>query len=236
MASSDQLIKGVGDFFKGSYEITSGRTVPDVGDLAFGKSGKEIELAMMFIDIRESTAIVDGFRRTTAARMYKSFLWGITQIARSNEGDVRSFNGDGVLIAFSGDMKCTNAAKAALQMSWFVKNALKPKVETYFRNNLQLADMVFDFDIGIDVGKVLIVRGGIRGANNNDLVWVGNATNWAVKLSSVTDEGYHIFISNDVHKKLADLSKLGGNPKVSMWENRTWRNKTIYRSNWTWKP
>ena len=212
-------------------------SVPDVGDLAFGKSGKEIELAMLFIDIRESTTIVDGFRRVTAARMYKSFLWGVAQIARANSGELRSFNGDGVLMAFSGDAKCSNAAKAALQMSWFVKNTLKPKLEAYFSNNNQLSDMEFDFDVGVDVGKVLVVRGGIRGENNNDLVWVGNATNHAVKLSSVTDDGYHIFISEAVFKKLNDSSKYGGSAANElMWERRSWKEDIVYRSNWTWKP
>lgn len=236
MASANQLISGVNDFFQGSYDVTSTRSVPDVGDLAFSKSGKEIELAMMFIDIRESTAIVDGFRRVTAARMYKSFLWGVAQIARANGGELRSFNGDGVLIAFSGETKCTSAAKAALQMAWFAKEVLKPKVESYFRSNQQLADMIFDFDIGIDVGKILVVRGGIRGENNNDLVWVGNATNYAVKLSSIPDEGYHIYISDDVYKTMHDSSKFRLSDRAPMWENRSWKNKTVYRSNWTWKP
>jgi class 3 adenylate cyclase len=48
--------------------------IPDVKDLEFGKRGRESELAMMFIDIRESTKIVDGSRRITAAKMYNSFL------------------------------------------------------------------------------------------------------------------------------------------------------------------
>lgn len=236
MATADDLTKGVNDFFTGEYTITNTRSVPEVGDLAFGKSGKDIELAMMFIDLRGSTTMVAGIRRVTAARMYKSFLWGVARIARANSGDLRSFNGDGVLIAFSGDYKCTNAAKAALQMAWFVKNVLKPKMDAVFQNNSQLSDFDFDFDIGIDVGNVLVVRGGIRGVNNNDLVWVSNATNYAVKLSSIPDAGYHIFISKAVYDRLNDSSKLRLSDRASMWENRTWKDKTVYRSNWTWKP
>jgi class 3 adenylate cyclase len=133
--------------------------IPDVKDLEFGKKGRELELAMMFIDIRESTKIVDGFRRITAAKMYKSFLWGMSQIARNNGGELRSFNGDGVLIAFIGDSKCTNAAKAGLQMSWFCRQILKPKLQAYFQDNEQLKNIDFDYGIGIDTGKVLVIRG-----------------------------------------------------------------------------
>jgi class 3 adenylate cyclase len=237
--TKEDIIKGVDDFFSGDYDITAGRVIPDVADIAFGKNGTEIELTMLFIDIRESTKIVDGLRRTTAARMYKSFLWGVARIARLNNGELRSFNGDGVLMAFMGDRKRTNAAKAALQMSWFAQKVLKPKLDAVFQSNQQLRGdgIEFDFGIGIDVGKVLIVRGGIRGENNNDLVWVGNATNYAVKLSALSKEGYHIYISDDVYKNMNKSSKFGGNPERDMWESRIWNDMdgiTIYRSNWTW--
>ena len=200
MPTPNELRTEINNFFNGSYTISQTSGVPEVGDLTFGKTGKQAELAMLFIDLRDSTSIVDGFRRVTAAKMYKSFLWGVAKIARANSGELRSFNGDGVLMAFSGDYKCTHAAKAALQMAWFVKEVLKPKVQQYFNNNNQLYNMVFDFDIGIDVGTILVVRGGIRGENNNDLVWAGNATNYAVKLSSISDAGYHIFIGTIEHE------------------------------------
>lgn len=241
MATKDEIIEAVDDFFSGDYEITDGRTIPEADDIQLGKNGKEIELAMLFIDIRESTKIVDGLRRITAARMYKSFLWGVAQIAKANSGELRSFNGDGVLMAFIGDFKRTNAVKAAMQMSWFAQKILKPKFDAVFQNSQQLSGqgIEFDFGIGIDVGKVLVVRGGIRGENNNDLVWVGNATNFAVKLSSLSksEDGYHIYISKEVYKNMHESSKIGGAPKRNMWEERRWTamdNLIVYRSNWWW--
>lgn len=238
MATKDEIIKGVDDFFAGTYEITEGTAIPDIEDIQLGKSGRELELAMLFIDIRESTKIVDGSRRITAARMYKSFLWGVTKIARMNDGELRSFNGDGVLVAFVGSNKRTNAAKASLQLAWFAKNVLRPKMEAVFQNNQQLKGIDFNFGIGIDVGKVLVVRGGIRGENNNDLVWVGNATNYAVKLSSISEEGSYVYISEDVYKGMANSSKFGGSPERDMWEKMSWTamgGMTIYRSSWTWQ-
>jgi len=112
MATKEEIVDGVNDFFDGSYDVTEGRVIPDIGDIAFGKSGREIELAMLFIDIRKSTTIVDALRRTTAARMYKAFLWGVARIAIMNGGELRSFNGDGVLVAFSGDSKKDSCRKS----------------------------------------------------------------------------------------------------------------------------
>lgn len=240
MTTKVELIKQIDEYFSGTYDITNGTVVPNVDEIAFGKVGREIELAMLFIDIRESTKIVDGFRRITAARMYKSFIWGVARIAKNNGGELRSFNGDGILVVFSGDYKCNHAAKAALQMAWFFKKVLKPEVEAYMKNNSKLQDIELSFGVGIDVGKVLIVRGGFKGENNNDLVWIGNATNYAVKLSGIKglEEDNHIFISEAVYKNLNNSSKFGGDPERNMWEKRVWTamdNMSIYRSAWTWE-
>lgn len=88
MVSKNDIITQVNEFFSGTYDITQGTAIPNVDDIQLGKNGRELELAMLFIDIRESTKIVDGSRRTTAARMYKSFLWGVAHIARMNDGEL----------------------------------------------------------------------------------------------------------------------------------------------------
>jgi class 3 adenylate cyclase len=193
-------------FFNEVYDITNGYVVPSIGDLPFGTSGKEIELAMLFVDLRESTKIVRALRRETSAKMYKTFLWGVSKICRDNDGEVRSFNGDGVLVAFIGENKEANATRAALQMSFFIKTVLKPRIQKYIDKSIKLDVTDLNFGIGIDAGTVLVVRGGIKGENNNDLVWVGDTTNTAVKLSgyskNFTKKDRHIFISKNIYSAL----------------------------------
>lgn len=257
----DSLINDTNYFFEGDYEIVQGRVVPSVDEVAFGRFGKEVEMAMLFIDVKESTKIVDAFRLKTAARMYQSFLRGITRIALKNNGEVRSFNGDGVLVTFYGDSKCDNAARSALQMMDFVKNILKPKLKSYFTNNKQLQNIVFDCGIGIDVGNVFVVRGGAKGDDNNDLVWVGNPTNYAVKLSAqskvetpsslgagiTTTTIYNIHITNRVYSnlkpELKTMKNSGGILALNIWFRQpsalggllpgSLATTTIYRTNKT---
>ena len=259
----DNLINDVNLFFDGDYDVVQGRVVPSVDEIAFGRFGKEVELAMLFIDIKESTNIVDAFRLKTAARMYQSFLRGVTLIANRNDGAVRSFNGDGVLVTFYGDSKCNNAVRSALQMMHFVKDILKPKLLKYFINNKQLQNFNFDCGIGIDVGNVFVVRGGTKGEDNNDLVWVGNPTNYAVKLSAqskkenidsngqvVSKTVYNTHITNRVFAKLKPELKTmkGEGALLSFLSTNIWNIKpslagllssnslyktTIYRTNKT---
>lgn len=237
MGLKTDVIAGVSSFFDGAYEITDGRVIPNLDDIALGRSGRELEMAMLFVDIRESTAIVNGFRRVTAARMYKSFLWGVTRIARNNDGELLSFNGDGVLVGFSGELKCTHAAMSALQLAWFCREVMQVKLKSYLEGNRDLNGLDFDMGIGVDVGKVLIVRGGMKGENNNDLVWVGNATNLAVKLSALGSAPFRCRISKRVYDAMTNAAKLSSPDKRKMWEPRKWLQmggQLIYRSEWTW--
>ncbi len=253
----ESLISDTNYFFDGDYEIIQGRVVPSVNEITFGRYGKEVELAMLFIDIKESTKIVDAFRLKTAARMYQAFLRGVTLIALKNGGEVRSFNGDGVLVTFNGEFKCNNAVRSALQMMDFARNVLRPKLRTYFVNNKQAQDLIFDCGIGIDVGNVFVVRGGAKGEDNNDLVWVGNPTNYAVKLSAqskvqiITDQGtstttiYNIHITNRVYSKLKPELKTikSGLFPLNIWNRQpsalsglltaSLADTTIYRTNKT---
>ncbi len=204
--SKQELEKQADYFFNETYDIKTGYVIPTIGDLPLGNSGKEVELAILFIDLRESTRIVKALQRPTSAKMYKTFLWGVSKISREHGGEVRSFNGDGVLVMFAGAGKEESATKTALRLSYFVKEILKPRIQKYISNSIKLADVDLNFGIGVDCGTVLVVAGGIRGTDNNDLVWVGNATNMAVKLSSKSKdylkENFHVFISEAVYKAL----------------------------------
>jgi class 3 adenylate cyclase len=235
MAVKEDVIAGVDAFFNSTYTTTKGLVIPNVGDIGLSTEGRELDVSMLFVDIRRSTKIVDAFRRKTAAKMYQSFLFGVSKIARGNLGELRSFNGDGVLVVFAGNNKETRAVKAALQLSWFGVHILRPKLQEFFAKNRQLANLEFDFGIGVDTGTVLVVRGGIRGENNNDLVWVGNAANYAAKLSGLKDENCHSFISPATYSAMDSCVKTSDDGQA-MWESCTWNEETVYRGNWWAAP
>ncbi len=198
------LSEMVDEIFGENIIVTPGQIVPETKDVTFGNTGTELELAMLFIDIDQSTLIVDGLRRKTAAKMYKAFLEGVARIVKENDGEVRSFNGDGVLAVFAGSRKRNNSVKAAMMMVYFMDAILKPKVDAIFAQNQAMRGFQFGYGIGIDVGNILIVKGGYRGDNNNDLVWVGDATNRAVKYSKRSNGDNKIHISKDVFGGLND--------------------------------
>ena len=236
MSVNSNLEPEIQGIFEGDYTIMEAVDIPTIDDVGLGNVGKELEMAMFFIDIHESTKMVDGFRRQTAAKMYKAFLKGVVRIVDAKGGQVLSFNGDGVLAGFSGKRKINNAVEAALGLSWFIEQTLRPKMQEYFDRNTELNDMVLDYGLGIEVGDVLIVRAGIRGEDNNDLVWVSNATNLSVKLAELGIWPHNLLISADVYGKLLDHNKVSATHGYApLWEERTWNGldgRTVYVSAW----
>src|ERR1039458_8952687 len=85
---------------------------------------------------------------------------------------------------------------------------------------------------GTNRSKLLESRIGVR--NDNDLVWIGRAANYAAKLSNLSDE-VAIRITHSVYDQMNECVKIGGVNKENMWEERTWTDMNgmkIYRSNW----
>jgi class 3 adenylate cyclase len=102
---------------------------------------------------------------------------------------------------------------------------INPAIKKQYDTDFQLKQVV-----GIDTSELLVARTGIRGAN--DLVWVGKAANQAAKLSSISEQPYAVLISEAINNNMNDSVKFANG--TDMWERRTWRGKTVYRSSWYW--
>ncbi|MFB9191061.1 adenylate/guanylate cyclase domain-containing protein [Vibrio ostreicida] len=126
--------------------------------------------------MRGSTKTLNKHNRTSVAKLHMAYFHTIVKIAKSMGGEVRSFNGDGMLVFFYGTTKrsLSNAVKAAMQMKYMLtETKVHTKMSKYSSAN---------FGIGIDHGTILCTKVGIAGTNNRDLVWIGNPVNKSVKV------------------------------------------------------
>lgn len=214
----EQAIKNIIDT---NFEVTDITSVPDLEDtrLTFSNKGLRFEATTLYIDMRGSTSILNNHNRTSVAKLHKAYFHIIVKIAKSLGGEVRSFNGDGMLVFFQGTSKKTlnDAVKAAMKMKYMLtqNEKIKKKFEKYSSIN---------FGIGIDDGKILCSKVGLAGTNNRDLVWIGNAVNKSVKIGDNLESPYHIGISSYVYSNLEDDVKYhitkdnwGNEMKTDMW-------------------
>jgi len=177
-------------------------SVPNKADLPLGNKAYEFETAVLYIDVRKSSNLPEQHRRVTAAKIYNAFLNGAVRIVRANHGEVRSFNGDSILAFFDpSQLPCMSAVRSALQLVYFVRKILRPQVAA------KGYEQFIDAGVGVSYGVILATKAGIRGGDNNDLIWPSTATNLAAKLGDSADHPYNVAIAKPVYERIPDSWK-----------------------------
>lgn len=229
MALRDDLEAQVKSFFTTQWTRRDGQVVPGDASITLNNDGVDLEAAVLYADLRASTAMVDSYKDWFAAEVYKAYLYCAARIITSMSGTVTAYDGDRIMAVFIGDLKCTNAAKAALKINWMASNTVQAALKQHYPNT----NFVLRHTVGVDKSKLLVAKTGARGAN--DLVWVGRAANHAAKLTNLNS--YKAYVTGEVYDAMNADAKVGGNPAQNMWTERSWtnmNNRRIYGSSWEW--
>ncbi len=214
MPLRQDIINKVSEILDTKFEVEDVSYVPDISNskLTFGNTGLQFETTVLYIDMRGSTELLNKHNNPVVAKIHMAYFHTIVRIAKELGGEVRSFNGDSMLVFFQGTVKRTlsNAVKAAMKMKYMLSNSeggINQLLEKY---------SPIDFGIGLDDGKVLCTKVGLgRDSNNQDLIWIGNGVNRAVKISDECNSPKHIGISAVVYQNLEDDVKFSNG--VEMW-------------------
>jgi adenylate cyclase len=206
----------------------------DNSKLTFGNTGLLFEATVLFIDMRGSTKVLNNHHKSSIAKIHMSYLYAVIKIARDLGGEIRSFNGDSMLVFFQGATKTelNKAVKAAMQMKYILSIA-NPNVNSKLNKYSKI-----DFGIGIDNGKILCTKIGIPSVTDNkDLVWIGNAVNKSTKLGDNANAPNNIVISKVVYDNLGDNTKYCNGK--NMWINDSFeynkKKEVCYLTNYHWE-
>ena len=229
MALKEELQSAVTTIFKSHWTSPDGEVVPEPKDLGLGNDSRNLKVTILYADMRDSTHLVDSQKPHLAAEVYKGYMACAARIIKNNGGVITAYDGDRVMGTFIGSKKNTTAARTALQINWAVRNIVNPALRAQYGSGAYQMDHV----IGVDTSTIFACRIGVR--NDNDIVWVGRAANYAAKLAAINE--YPVYITGAVFDSMDDSSKFGGNPRQLMWQERVWTKMNqirIFRSNWTW--
>lgn len=210
------------------------RVIPtlDSSDLTFNNVGKWFYATILYIDIRHSSQLLENHHYDNVAKLLSAFYNAIVRVANQDDGKIRSFNGDSLLVFYMGteEETITKAIRSAMKMSYAIKEIINPLMK-------KLTNL--DFGIGIDYGKVLAKKVGISGGENKDLIWIGNGVNRATKISDKCRAPYHIGISDKLFRRLAGdmvYSRDSHGQIKSMWVSANisynGQNETIYKTSY----
>jgi class 3 adenylate cyclase len=229
MSLKDDLQADVAKIFATRWSERDGQVVPDDESVSLGNDAVKVDATVLYADLADSTALVDGFKPFFAAEIYKTFLACSARIIRNEGGVITAYDGDRIMAVYMGNLKNTSAVRTSLKINWAVQNVIRPAVFAQYPKTTYVLRHV----VGIDTSPLFVAKTGARGAN--DLVWVGRAANHAAKMAALP-EAYATYISTVVHDNIAQSVKFGPSG-ATLWERVAWNtfdNRIIFRSNATW--
>jgi adenylate cyclase len=168
--------------------------------------GDEIDAAIMFCDLRDSTSLEERLGRTAYINLLNEFFETVSGIVHDNGGEVLKFIGDAVLAVFPATDDNPAAARA---------NAQRTSIEIVERlGELRKseADIHCDCSIGVAYGRV--TYGNVGSRERLDFTVIGQAANIAARLGEFGKaSGHRIVVSEDIVPACANALPLG---KVSL--------------------
>jgi adenylate cyclase len=144
------------------------------------QGGKELEIAALFVDLRESTRLAAERLPYDALFLFDRYIQVVTAAVRENGGYVNGIAGDGVMSVFGAEGNAADAArngwKAALQI-WRAVDALNEELAAELGFPLRIG-------IGLHVGTAVVSR--LPSGGSHLLQFLGNTGNIAAKLEAET--------------------------------------------------
>jgi adenylate cyclase len=136
-------------------------------------AGEEVELSMLFVDIRDFTGFAEKTPAAEVVRTINRMFERAVPIIRDHGGHVDKFVGDGLLAVFGAPQRLPNHAAAAVSAAQAIANA----VEAEFRGSLS---------VGIGVNTGTVVAGNVGGAGRFEFSVIGDPVNVAARIEAAT--------------------------------------------------
>lgn len=194
----DEAVEEVSKSWSKTTWSTTTTAVPDPDDMGYSDA-KVVQATYLYSDLIDSSGLVRAAAsHEEVASVMSAFLKVAVRIIRSENGHIRSFDGDRVMGVYTGANRQTRAVRTAMKIEYAVSSLLDPEVQSVFKS-LEEASWHIKAMTGIATSEALLVRAGIR--NNSDLLSVGAGPNLAAKLSDLrnTLAGHRIAIGKGTY-------------------------------------
>ena len=136
-------------------------------------AGKEVEVSMVFVDIRDFTSFAGRCHPSEVVATLNCLFEEIVPIISRHGGHVDKFVGDGLLAVFGAPERLVDHADRALEAAVAIDRCARRR----FEGDLEIA-------IGIDSGNV--VAGNVGGGGRLDFTVIGDAVNTASRVEAAT--------------------------------------------------
>ncbi len=206
--------------------------IPSRDKLTFTNGFYVTKTSALFIDIRDSSQLPDKYKRPTLARIYRSYISECVAVINGNDDCAEiNIHGDSVWGVFDSQYKSQidGVFSTAAQLSSII-DTLNCKYKKKGIDPLTVG-------IGMDFGRVLMIKAGYNGSGLNEVVWMGQVVNGASKLCSYGNKTWNdkeLMVSDLFYQNLNDDNKklLSWNSSRSCWNGNVvntvmndWKNE-----------
>jgi adenylate cyclase len=162
--------------------------------------GDEIDAAIMFCDLHESTRLAETLGRQEYLALLNAFFERTSTIVQEQGGEVLKFIGDAVLAIFPSGGDAESACAQAMQTArLIVAHPAEADAEAGVR---------YECSIGIAFGRV--TYGNVGSRERLDFTVIGQAANLAARLSEYAKRTRHrIVLTGEVAGAQGDMEELG---------------------------
>ncbi len=162
--------------------------------------GDDIDAAIMFCDLRNSTTLEEQLGRDEYINLLNGFFETVSEIVHAHEGEVLKFIGDAVLAVFPAGQDASKAQS----------NAQRSAVEIVERLDALRDAGEGDSDCSIGVAYGGVTYGNVGSRERLDFTVVGQAANVAARLGEYSKTtGHKIVVSQDLKPACDQAVHLG---------------------------
>jgi adenylate cyclase len=168
-------------------------------------AGEEVEVTMMFIDIRDFTGFAERSSAPEVVATLNRLFELIVPLIHEHGGHVDKFVGDGLLAVFGAPRRQEDHADQALAAALAIEHAVREQGPE-------------DLEIGIGLNSGTVVAGNVGGAGRLEFSVIGDAVNVAARVESATRQtGDTILVAENVKALLGnDAVELEARPSVPL--------------------
>lgn len=178
---------------------------PEVAALAIERKGRLegglVEATVLFVDIRDFTALAETLAPETLIRTLNRFLASASAVVASEGGMVNKFGGDSLLAVFGTPLNpAADHAGRAVRAAVDILHA----VERF--NAEERHPDVPEVRVGIGIATGEVVAGNVGGEDKVEYTVIGDAVNLASRLQTLTKEaGQRILVSDETARAAAGV-------------------------------
>lgn len=199
--NSSERIQDILDQPAGTFEEVEG--LPDRDKLTF-TNGFYGMCSAVFIDIRDSSGLTKKHKRPLLAKIYRSFISEMVSVLNSDP-NVREVNivGDCVWAVYKTTQK--TQIDGVFSIAYQANTLLKLLNTHYAKKGID----PLKIGIGIDYGRVLMIKAGFSGSGINEVIYMGDVVNRAAHLAHEAGRAWNdpIFVGDVFHQNLNDHNR-----------------------------